>query len=108
MALEGTLPGHLALRMTLPPSSIVDVPYRRLSAAPLEEVPRLYAAIGAPWTATDHENLAAVVARPAGTTAHRYDLGLYVDPERAAETFAPYNRLLDRLDLRAAEPAVEL
>ena len=98
----------LTLRMALPPSAIIDVPYHRLAADPFEEVPRLYAAIGATWTATDEQNLSAVVARPKGTPSHRYDLSRYVDPDQVAATFMPYNRMLDRLDLRDATPAVEL
>ncbi|MCF4120787.1 sulfotransferase [Antribacter sp. KLBMP9083] len=98
----------LELRRHLPPSSIVDVPYHKLSADPFTEVPRLYSAIGATWTARDHENLAAVIAKPKGTPSHQYDLSRYLDPAEVEETFAPYNRLLDRLDLRDAEPAVEL
>ncbi|WP_164545196.1 sulfotransferase family protein [Antribacter gilvus] len=98
----------LELRRQLPPSSIVDVPYHKLSADPFTEVPRLYAAIGAAWTTRDQENLADVIARPRGSAPHQYDLSLYLDPAEVEETFAPYNRLLDRLDLRDAEPAVEL
>jgi hypothetical protein len=98
----------LELRRNLPPSSIVDVPYHKLSADPFTEVPRLYSAIGATWTSQDQEHLAEVIAKPKGTPSHRYDLSRYLDPAEVEETFAPYNRLLDRLDLRDAEPAVEL
>lgn len=98
----------LEARRHLPPSSIVDVPYHKLSADPFTEVPRLYSAIGATWTTRDQEHLAEVIAKPTGTPAHRYDLSRYLDPAEVTETFAPYNRLLDRLDLRDAEPAVEL
>ncbi|MFD2795235.1 sulfotransferase family protein [Promicromonospora vindobonensis] len=98
----------LELREQLPPSSIVDVPYNRLSSDPFTEVPRLYGAIGATWSARDEEHLAEVIARPKGTPSHRYDLSHYLDPAEVEKTFAPYNRLLDRLDLRDAEPAVEL
>ncbi|MFI6423939.1 sulfotransferase family protein [Promicromonospora sp. NPDC050880] len=98
----------LELRRNLPPASIVDVPYHKLSADPFTEVPRLYAAIGATWTAEDQERLADVVAKPRGTPSHRYDLSRYLDPAQVERTFASYNRLLDRLDMRDAEPAVEL
>jgi hypothetical protein len=98
----------LQLRMNMPPSAIIDVPYHRLSADPFGEVPRLYAAIGATWTATDQDNLSEVVARPKGAPSHQYDLSRYVDPDQVVETFAPYNRMLDRLDLRDAASAVEL
>lgn len=98
----------LELRRQLPPSSIVDVPYHKLSADPFTEVPRLYAAIGATWTTRDQEHLAEVIAKPKGTPSHRYDVSSYLDPAEVEETFAPYNRLLDRLDLRDAEATVEL
>lgn len=106
--LVGQVERGLELRRNLPPASIVDVPYHRLSADPFTEVPRLYAAIGATWTTRDQEHLAEVVAKPQGTPSHRYDLARYLDPAEVETTFAPYNRLLDRLDLRDAEPAVEL
>ncbi|MFI9489890.1 sulfotransferase family protein [Promicromonospora sp. NPDC052451] len=98
----------LELRRNLPPASIVDVPYHKLSADPFTEVPRLYAAIGATWTAEDQDRLADVVAKPRGTPSHQYDLSRYLDPAQVERTFASYNRLLDRLDMRDAEPAVEL
>ena len=98
----------LELRRSLPPASIVDVPYHKLSADPFTEVPRLYAAIGATWTTRDQENLADVIAKPKGTPSHQYDLSDYLDPAEAEQTFAPYNRLLDRLDMRDAEATVEL
>jgi hypothetical protein len=98
----------LEMRMSLPPSSIVDVPYHKLSADPFTEVPRLYSAIGARWTERDQEHLAEVIAKPKGTPSHRYDLSRYVDRAEVEEAFAPYNRMLDRLDLRDAAPAVEL
>ncbi|MEU4361117.1 sulfotransferase [Promicromonospora sp. NPDC023987] len=98
----------LEMRMSLPPSSIVDVPYHKLSADPFTEVPRLYSAIGATWTTRDQEHLADVIAKPKGTPSHRYDLSRYVDRAEVEAAFAPYNRMLDRLDLRDAAPAVEL
>ncbi|MFJ3405409.1 sulfotransferase family protein [Promicromonospora sp. NPDC090134] len=98
----------LQARMNLPPSSIVDVPYHKLSADPFTEVPRLYAAIGARWTTRDQKTLAEVIAKPKGAPSHQYDLSRYVDRAEAEAAFAPYNRMLDRLDLRDATPAVEL
>ncbi|WP_369372160.1 sulfotransferase [Promicromonospora sp. Populi] len=98
----------LEMRMIMPPSSIVDVPYHKLSADPFTEVPRLYSAIGARWTTRDQEHLAEVIAKPKGTPSHRYDLSRYVDRAEVEAAFAPYNRMLDRLDLRDAAPAVEL
>ncbi|PUB32566.1 sulfotransferase family protein [Promicromonospora sp. AC04] len=98
----------LQTRMNLPPSSIVDVPYHKLSADPFTEVPRLYAAIGARWTTRDQKTLAEVIAKPKGAPSHQYDLSRYVDRAEAEAAFAPYNRMLDRLDLRDATPAIEL
>jgi hypothetical protein len=98
----------LEMRMSLPPSSIVDVPYHKLSADPFVEVPQLYSAIGATWTAQDQERLAEVIAKPKGTPSHRYDLSRYVDRAEVEARFASYNRMLDNLDLRDAAPAVEL
>ncbi|MGI5187540.1 sulfotransferase family protein [Promicromonospora sp. CA-289599] len=98
----------LEMRMSLPPSSIVDVPYHKLSADPFVEVPRLYSAIGATWTTRDQERLAEVVAKPKGTPSHRYDLSRYMDRAEVEARFASYNRMLDNLDLRDATPAVEL
>lgn len=98
----------LEMRMSLPPSSIVDVPYHKLSADPFTEVPRLYSAIGATWTTRDQEHLAEVIAKPKGTPSHRYDLTRYVDRTEVEARFASYNSMLDRLDLRDAHPAVEL
>lgn len=98
----------LEIRMSLPPSSIVDVPYHKLAADPFTEVPRLYSAIGATWTTRDQEHLAEVIAKPKGTPSHHYDLSRYVDRAEVETRFASYNSMLDRLDLRDAAPAVEL
>ena len=106
--LAGQIERSLEQRMTLPPSSIVDVPYHRLSANPFTEVPALYKAIGATWTSSDEARLVDVVARPEGTPSHQYDLSRYLDPSEVQARFAPYNLLLDRLDLRDAAPVVEL
>lgn len=98
----------LEIRMSLPPSSIVDVPYHKLAADPFTEVPRLYSAIGATWTSRDQEHLAEVIAKPKGAPSHHYDLSRYVDRAEVETRFASYNSMLDRLDLRDAAPAVEL
>lgn len=99
----------LESRLDLPPSAIVDVPYHRLSADPHVEVPRLYSAIGATWTASDEARLDQVLARPAGTRPHQYDLGRYgLRPEQVEEAFASYLRLLSTFDVLDAEPRAEL
>lgn len=99
----------LESRLDLPPSSIVDVPYHALSHDPHTEVPRLYAAIGATWTDGDKAQLDQVLARPAGTRPHHYDLTRYgLRPEQVDEAFAPYLRLLRTFDVVDAEPRAEL
>ncbi|GAB3175681.1 sulfotransferase [Myceligenerans halotolerans] len=99
----------LESRLSLPPSSIVDVPYHRLNADPHAEVPRVYAGIGASWTASDQARLDDVLARPAGSRPHRYDLTDYgLTPERITEAFTPYLGLLRTFDVPDAEPTTEL
>jgi hypothetical protein len=99
----------LEARLSLPPSSIVDVPYHKLSADPHTEVPRVYAAIGAPWTASDEAQLDGVLARPAGTRPHRYDIADYgIPPNQIEESFAAYLGLLRNFDALDAEPTAEL
>ena len=99
----------LEARLSLPPSAIVDVPYHTLSADPHAEVPRLYSAIGATWTASDEAQLDQVLARPAGTRPHQYDLKRYgLQPDQVEEAFAAYLRLLNTIDVLDAEPRAEL
>ncbi|GAA1869523.1 sulfotransferase [Myceligenerans crystallogenes] len=99
----------LDARLDLPPSAIVDVPYHTLAADPHTQVPRLYAAIGATWTPEDEARLGEVVAKPAGTRPHRYDIARYgLRPEQIEEVFAPYLRLLPGIDVLDAEPTAEL
>lgn len=99
----------LAARLNLPPSSIVDVSYQRLCTDPQAEVPRLYGALGATWTTSDAERLDGVLAKPAGTRAHRYDLADYgLDRDQVTEVFTPYQRLLERLDAQETEATTEL
>jgi hypothetical protein len=99
----------LESRLSMPPSAIVDVPYHRLSADPHTEVPRLYAAIGAKWTVDDEAQLEQVLARPAGTRPHQYDMGRYgLQPDRVEESFASYLRLLNTFDVLDAKPQVEM
>ncbi|GAB4086034.1 sulfotransferase [Myceligenerans cantabricum] len=99
----------LEARLTLPPSAIVDVPYHALSHDPHTEVPRVYSAIGATWTASDAAQLDEVLARPAGTRPHKYDMTRYgLQPAEVEEAFAPYLRLLNSFDRLDMEPTAEL
>lgn len=99
----------LESRLSMPPSAIVDVPYHRLSADPHAEVPRLYGAIGAKWTADDEAQLEQVLARPAGTRPHQYDMARYgLHPDRVEESFASYLRLLNTFDVLDAKPQAEM
>lgn len=99
----------LEARLRLPPSAIVDVPYHRLCADPYAEVPRLYNAIGATWTASDEKRLDGVLAKPAGTRPHHYDLTDYgLDRGEINEMFAPYQRLMESIDVLESAPTAEL
>ncbi|MFC8796763.1 sulfotransferase family protein [Promicromonospora sp. NPDC057138] len=99
----------LEARLSLPPSSIVDVPYHALSHDPHTEVPRLYSAIGATWRDSDAAQLDRVLARPAGTRPHEYDMRRYgLQPEQVAEEFAGYLRLLNTIDVLDARPKAEM
>ena len=99
----------LEARLSLPPSSIVDVPYHALSADPYTEVPRLYSAIGATWSTSDEAQLDQALARPAGTRPHQYDMRRYgLQPDQVNEAFAGYLRLLNTFDVLDAEPKAEL
>ncbi|GAA4693136.1 sulfotransferase family protein [Promicromonospora umidemergens] len=99
----------LESRLSLPPSAIVDVPYHTLSADPHAEVPRLYSAIGATWTASDEAQLDQVLARPAGTRPHQYDTTRYgLQPDQIEEAFAAYLRLLSTFDVLDARPKAEM
>lgn len=99
----------LESRLSLPPSAIVDVPYHSLSADPHTEVPRLYSAIGATWSASDEAQLDQVLARPAGMRPHRYDMTRYgLQPEQVQDAFAAYLRLLGTFDVLDAEPRAEM
>lgn len=99
----------LESRLTLPPSSVVDVPYHRLSADPHAEVPRVYAEIGASWTPQDQARLDAVLARPSGSRPHRYDMTAYgLSAQEVTEAFAPYLGLLRTIDAPDSAPTAEL
>ena len=87
----------------------MDVPYHSLSADPHTEVPRLYSAIGATWSASDEAQLDQVLARPAGMRPHRYDMTRYgLQPEQVQDAFAAYLRLLGTFDVLDAEPRAEM
>ena len=99
----------LESRLSLPPSSIVDVPYHALSHDPHTEVPRVYSAIGATWSASDEAQLDRVLARPAGTRPHEYDMRRYgLEPDQVEQEFAGYLRLLNTIDTLDAKPKAEM
>ncbi|MCT9141313.1 sulfotransferase family protein [Streptomyces violarus] len=89
----------LAARAGIPPEQLVDAPYSWLGSDPATGASKLYAAVGAPWTAADAARLPAAVARPKGTRRHTYDLSRYgltrADVESA---FADYNALRAEAD----------
>lgn len=89
----------LAARAGIPPEQLVDAPYSWLGSDPETGAPKLYAAVGAPWTEADAARLPAAVARPKGTRRHTYDLTRYgltrADVESA---FSDYNALRARAD----------
>lgn len=84
----------LAARAAIPPESLVDAPYSWLGAEPSAGAPKLYAAVGADWTAAEAARLPEAVARPKGTRPHTYDLARYGLTREDVETaFAAYNAL---------------
>ncbi|WP_086561180.1 sulfotransferase family protein [Streptomyces africanus] len=89
----------LAARAAIPAEQLVDAPYSWLGSDPAAGAPKLYAAVGAPWTEADAGRLPAAVARPKGTRKHTYDLHRYglsrADVESA---FAEYNALRAEVD----------
>ncbi|MDA1358999.1 sulfotransferase [Glycomyces luteolus] len=88
-------------RLTLPSESIVDVPYHRLSSDPVNEVPKLYKAIGAEWTHKDAGNLENVLARPQRDRRHEYSLSRYgLSMHEVEDAFGDYTRLCGTLNSR--------
>jgi hypothetical protein len=89
----------LAARADIPAEQLVDAPYSWLGSDPATGAPKLYAAVGAPWTEADAARLPAAVARPKGSRKHTYDLSRYglsrADVESA---FADYNALRAEVD----------
>ncbi|MGP3949788.1 sulfotransferase family protein [Streptomyces sp. 7N604] len=89
----------LEARSAISPDALVDVPYSWLGTDPHTGAPKLYEAIGAHWTDYEASRLAGVVARPAGTRPHTYDLSRYGLTRTDVETaFAHYNALRADVD----------
>ncbi|MER5183931.1 hypothetical protein ABT009_37280 [Streptomyces sp. NPDC002896] len=78
---------------------MADVPYSWLGEDPYTGAPKLYEAIGAAWTPAEAARLNGVVARPAGTRPHTYDLARYGLTRAGVEAaFAGYNALRAEVD----------
>lgn len=89
----------LAARGAIPPGQLVDAPYSWLGSDPATGAPKLYAAVGAPWTEADAARLPAAVARPRGTRKHTYDLSRYgLSRAEVEAAFADYNALRAEVD----------
>jgi hypothetical protein len=89
----------LAARAAIPPEQLVDAPYSWLGSDPATGAPKLYAAVGAPWTEADAARLPAAVARPRGTRKHTYDLSRYgLSRAEVEAAFADYNALRAEVD----------
>ncbi|WP_369172696.1 sulfotransferase [Streptomyces sp. R28] len=89
----------LAARAAIPPQALVDAPYAWLATEPATGAPKLYDAVGAPWTDADAARLPGAVARPKGTRPHRYDLARYGLTRTEVESvFADYNALRAEVD----------
>ncbi|MGW2637863.1 sulfotransferase family protein [Streptomyces sp. NPDC001348] len=89
----------LASRAAIPPQALVDVPYSWLAGEPATGAPKLYAAVGAPWTDAEAARLPAVTARPGNARPHRYDLARYgLTRDDVAAAFADYNALRAEVD----------
>lgn len=88
-------------RLRLPSESIVDVPYHRLSSDPVNEVPKIYEALGANWTEKDAGNLEGVLARPQADRRHEYMLSRYgLDVQGVEDAFGDYIRLCENFNTR--------
>ncbi|MEU0587303.1 sulfotransferase [Streptomyces sp. NPDC006132] len=89
----------LAARAAVPAEQVVDAPYSWLGSDPATGAPKLYAAVGAPWTEADAARLPAAVARPRGARKHTYDLARYGLTRGEVESaFAAYNALRAEVD----------
>ncbi|GAA4935228.1 sulfotransferase family protein [Streptomyces coeruleoprunus] len=89
----------LAARADIPPEQLVDAPYSWLGSDPATGAPKLYAAVGAPWTEADAARLPAAVARPKGARKHTYDLSRYgLSRSDVESAFADYNTLRAEVD----------
>ncbi|MFF5979982.1 sulfotransferase family protein [Streptomyces olindensis] len=89
----------LAARAAVPPEQLVDAPYSWLGSDPATGAPKLYAAVGAPWTEADAARLPAAVARPKSTRRHTYDLSRYgLTRDEVESAFAGYAALRAEVD----------
>ncbi|WP_282697513.1 sulfotransferase [Streptomyces sp. CC208A] len=89
----------LAARSGIPSEQLVDAPYSWLGSDPATGAPKLYAAVGAPWTEADAARLPAAVARPKGARKHTYDLSRYgLSRSDVESAFADYNTLRAEVD----------
>ncbi|MET9392376.1 sulfotransferase [Streptomyces sp. NPDC006624] len=89
----------LAARASIPAEQLVDAPYSWLGSDPASGAPKLYAAVGAPWTEADAARLPAAVARPEGTRRHSYDLFRYgLTRDEVESAFAEYEVLRAGVD----------
>ncbi|NML53865.1 sulfotransferase [Streptomyces sp. R302] len=89
----------LAARADIPPEQLVDAPYSWLGSDPATGAPKLYAAVGAPWTEADAARLPAAVARPKGARKHTYDLSRYgLSRSDVESAFAEYDALRAEVD----------
>lgn len=82
-------------RLSMPPESIVDVPYHLLNSDPHGGVPKIYAAIGAEWTERDAGNLDDAMARPVTDRRHEYGVARYgLDLDGIETAFGDYTQLV--------------
>jgi hypothetical protein len=88
-------------RLRLFGDAIVDVPYHRLNSDPVNEVPKLYEALGAKWTDKDAGNLEYVLARPQADRRHEYMLSRYgLDIQGVEDAFGDYTTLCGNFNTR--------
>jgi hypothetical protein len=88
-------------RQRLSAEAIVDVPYHRLNSDPVNEVPKLYAALNAEWTEKDAANLENVLARPQSDRRHEYMLSRYgLDIQGVEDAFGDYTTLCGNFNTR--------
>ncbi|MBC9714968.1 sulfotransferase [Streptomyces sp. TRM66268-LWL] len=89
----------LAARTAVPDGQLVDAPYSWLGSEPASGAPKLFAAVGAPWTEMEAARLPEAVARPKGARPHSYELARYgLDRDEVEAAFAEYNVLRAEVD----------